>query len=52
MDGAIEFRKIEERMQENDNNSNLKALMMEVDFKSVNVLFCYNFILLIFNFLF
>ena len=50
MDGAIEVRKIEERMQENNNASKLNALMIEVDYKSVIVLFCYNIILLIFNF--
>lgn len=50
MDGAIEFRKIEERMQENNNAFKLKALNIEVDYKSVIVLFCYNIILLIFNF--
>ena len=47
MDGAIEVRKIEERMQENNNASKLNALMIEVDYKSVIVLFCYN---IIFNF--
>lgn len=42
-DCAIEVQKSAERVQKNNNNSNLKALNMEIDFKSVIVLFCYSF---------